>query len=84
MNASQRGFDGYLQGMRERERERKIQSVQVCVCVWCVYATKTLILQRSSAAILWLTLDDFWLKLTFFSSCNALQLSAPCNQQIAA
>lgn len=74
------GFDGYLQGMRER----KIQSVQVCVCVRCLYATKTLILQRSSATILWLTLDDFWLKLTFFSSCNALQLSATCNQQIGA
>lgn len=76
MEASQRGFDGYLQGMRE--------CAHVCVCVWCVPATKTLILQRSSATIPCLTLDDFWQKLTFFCSLNALQLSASCNQQIAA
>lgn len=56
--------------------ERKENSVCACVCVsvWCVYATKTLILQR--ATIPCLTLDDFCTELTVFSSFNGLLISA--------
>lgn len=70
MEASQRVFDGYLQGMRER----KIVFVHVCMSVWCVYATKILILQRNT--IQCLTLDDFCTELTVFSSFNGLLISA--------
>ena len=60
-------FDGYLQGMRDRKNT-------VCVCV---YPKNIKILQRSSATIFCLTLDDFWLKLTLVSlklcSCHLLK-----------
>lgn len=52
---------------------------RVCMCVVCI-CNKNFDLCRDHQQLFCLTLDDFWLKLTFFSSFNTLQLWASFNQ----